>query len=558
MRRVIALLCLVVGAVVLLVGTAAVTLVGPDDRVDLRPLAAPAGVRAVVVPHDLVPLSGVTLHVGARADRGDVLVGAAHPVDVSSYVSTTRRLVLLRAGTDGRPVGDVRGRAGDTPLDLAAATFWTADDAGSGTRALDVVLTDDPVAVTAVAADPGARLHVVVGVEVPSSFLAATATALTGAALVALGIVLVRRRGPRGPSGALRPDEVGVTVAGDVGRSRTAAPPAHVATRSRRAGVLAVVTVATAVSLTGCAARPGVVIRPSEPERLAVTDAERDAPGPGQHPYSEAAAAAAAGDPDAWAAVLSGPELEAQQLESRVALARAAQDGTPVDGSTYGLTTLEELNPAFTAYPLFRVEVTRKDGDATAPPLLRLSERRDVLDGWHVLAETTVAEGTVLHRGDPGARHAPNEADLGRAQDALGAVQDYLRTGEAGAIHEVGALGDVRHDLLLGDLGAVVQSVTVDPWGDRAAPFGPHGASRAFAVGGGTVAVLALDADVTISSTSADDLLQFTDPVLAAAVGQPGWRTALRVRAVVVVAVAVSSSGTVTVLGASAKPVARS
>ncbi|MFC4614235.1 hypothetical protein ACFO3K_05890 [Cellulomonas algicola] len=554
MRRVIALLCLVLGTVPLLLGTAAAAVVGPDDRADLRPLAAPAGVRAVVVPHDLVPLSGVTLHVEAHADRGDVLVGAAHPVDVASYVSTTRRFVVLRAGTDGRPAGEVRGRMDDAPGDLTSATFWAADDRGAGTRELDVVLTDDPVAVTAVAAEPGARLDVVVGVEVASAFLVATATAVTGGALVAVGIFLLRRRGPQGSPGGVGSDEVSASGRGVVGRSRIAAA-AHVARRSRVTGLASVVAVATAMSVTGCVARPGVAIRPSEPERLAVTDTERDAPDPSPHPYSVAAAAAAAGDPAAWAAVLSGPELEAQQFETRVELARAAQDGTPVDGSTYGLTTLEELNPSFARYPLFHVEVTRKEGDATAPPLLRLSERRDVLDGWHVLAETTVTEGTVLHRGDQDAPHAPQEADLARAQDGLAAVQHYVRTGETGPIAELGALDDVRSDLLLGDLGAVVQSVTVDPWGDRADPFGPGGASRTFAVEGGSVAVLSLDADVTISSMSADDPLRFVDPVVADLVGQPGWRTALRVRAVVIVAVAVSSSGSVTVLGASAKPV---
>lgn len=556
MRRVIALLCLVVGAVVLLVGTAAATLVGPDDRVDLRPLAAPAGVRAVVVPHDLVPLSGVTLHVGARADRGEVLVGAAHPVDVSSYVAGTRRLVVLRAGTDGRPAGDLRGRADDAPRDLAAATFWATDDRGSGTRSLDVVLTDDPVAVTAVAADPGARLHVVMGVELPSAFVVASATALAGAALVGLGIGLGRRRGPRSPADTLV--RGGDATRAAAGRPGATTPTAGVARRSRRSRLGAVVAVATALTVTGCATRPGVVLRPSEPERPAVTDAERAAPDPTPHPFSQAATAAAAGDPTAWSTVLSGPELEAQEFETRVELAHAAQDATTVDGSTYGLTTLEELNPAFTAYPLFHVEISRKEGDATAAPLLRLSERRDVLDTWHVLAETTVAEGAVLHEGARGAPHVPQEADLTRAQDALAAVQEYLRSGEPGAIEDVGALDDVRDDLLSRDLDAVVQSFAVDPWGDRTAPFGPSGASRAFAVDGGSVAVLALDVDVTTSSTSADDLLQFSDQVVASLVGQPGWRTSLRLQAVVVVAVAISASGAVTVLGASAKPVHRS
>lgn len=548
MRRVIAVLCIVVGAVPLLLGTAGAALVGPDDRVDLRPLEPPADVRAVVLPHDLVPLTGVTLHVEARADRGDVLVGSAHPVDVVSYTGGARRLVALRMGTDGRLSGDVRGTPDAPPLDVAAATFWTSQDRGGGTRSLDVPLTDEPVALVAVAADPDARLQVGVGLEVMGAFVVTAGVAVAGALLVGVGAVLLRRR-PRGPSvsGPVTVPSPTVVAGHDV-----AAAPVDARLRVRRRAAVAV-TVAGAATLAGCAPVPGLADRPARPERPALTAAEIAAPEPTPDPYQEASDAAAAGDPSAWGRVLSGPRLEASELSTRIELARAARYGTPVDSTTYEVDTLEEIVPRFASYPLYRLELVRKHGDDAAVPVARLWERRDVLDTWHIRASTTVPTGTTLGVGEAQAPHALTTADLSRATDALDAVQHYLTTGDGAGIADLGDLAGVRHELLpVDELGAVVQSLTVEPWGDRDDPFSPAGASRAFAVADGTVAVLAVDVGATLSAADADDRLQITDPVVAELVGQPGWRTSLRTDHVVVVAVAVSAAGDVRVLGADA------
>ncbi|AEE46678.1 hypothetical protein [Cellulomonas fimi] len=555
MRRVIAVLCIVVGAVPLLLGTAAAVLVGPDDRVDLRERAAPAGVQAVVVPHDLVPLTGVTLHVEARAESGDVLVGSAHPVDVASYTGVARRLVVKRVGADGRPVGDVRGAPDAAPLDVAAATFWTAEDRGAGTRSIDVPLTDEPVAVVVATAVPAAPIRFGVGLEINSAFTVAAACAVGGGLLVGTGLVLLLRGGagrPRTTSTDAH-ERVPATTPEDVERAAQRVEPGV-----RRRLVAVGAAVAGATALAGCSPVPGLADRAARPERPALTAAEQSEPEPTPHPYQVASQAAAAGDPSAWAQVTGGPELEIRELSTRIELARAATDGTPVDGSTYELVTLEEIDPSFTSYPLYRVLLAQAAGDETAPPFVRLLERRDVLDAWHVRAEASVPAGTTLRAADGPISHAPTEDDLARAAGALDAVEHYLATGDGTGVVAMGDLAEVRHDLLpVDELGAVVQSLTVQAWGDQEDPFGRGGASRAFGVADGTLTVLALDVSATLSSTSADEPLRFTDPVVAELVGQPGWRTSLRTESVVVVAAVVSHSGDVTVLGADAAPVHR-
>ena len=562
MRRVMSVLSVTVGAVLLVLGIGAAALVGPDDQIDLRTITAPAGARAVVLPHDLVPLTGVTLAVTAHADHGDVLVGAAHPVDVASYTAPMRRLVVLRAGLDGRLAGDVRGRPEDVPSGLDVARFWTTEDRGPGERSLSVPLDDGSVSVVAVAADPGSRLRVDVGVQVPSSFGAALGIASVGAVLTGGGVVLGRRRrrpdrtGGDGPRGDLGSQPGG--VAPDTAAPGATTPDATIGAGAGRARLAAVAAAAVmgAAGVTGCASVPGVASRPALPERPALTDTERAAPDPTPHPYDEAAAAAAAGDPTAWARVMSGPELEAQEFEARVELVRAARDGTPVDAATFPLSTLEEVAPTFTSYPLYRVVVQRREADEAAEPLLRLFERRDVLDTWHIRAETPLEPGTTLHAGDATASHAPDDGDLERARTALEVVADYLRTGDATGLDGLGDLPEVQQELVADpDLGMVVQSLAVEPWGDPTAPFGPAGAVRAVAVDGGTVAVLALTVDLTISSSSADENLRMTDEAVAEVLGQPGWRTSFRQRCVVIVAADVRRSGSVSVLGARLQPV---
>ncbi|GCE76060.1 hypothetical protein [Cellulomonas biazotea] len=557
MRRVMSVLSVTVGAVLLVLGTGAAALVGPDDQIDLRTITAPVGARAVVLPHDLVPLTGVTLAVTAHAEHGDVLVGAAHPVDVASYTAPMQRLVVLRAGLDGRLAGDVRGRPEEAPSDLGAARFWTVEDRGSGERTVRVPLDDASVAVVAVAAEPGSRLHVGVGVEVPSSFGVAVGAAALGAVLTGGGVALGRRRRGRDRTDGPGPDAASGEVHQEA-RPDTAADTAGAESIGARLTMLTTATLVGTVGLAGCAAVPGVAARPELPERPALTAAERAAPEPTPHPYTEAAAAAAAGDPTAWARVTSGPQLAVQEFDARVELARAARDGTQVDASTFPMTTLEEIAPAFTSYPLYRVVVSRREDDEAAVPLLRVEERQDVLDPWRIRAETDVESGTTLHGGGRGATHAPDTVDLDRAQAALDAVQRYLKAGDASGVEDLGDLEEVRLSLSSDEVvGTVVQSLVVAPWGDRAAPFGPAGGSRAVAVADGTVAVLTFDVGVTLSSTSADGLLQIADQAQAEVVGQPGWRSSFDLDYVLVVAADVSSAGAVVIRGADLSPVLR-
>lgn len=202
MRRLLRVVCLVVGLLLTAAGAVGAALVGSDDVYLLEARSAGAAPGQLVATHpDLTSWQGVDLVVRAESAGGAVLaVGSA--ADVDAYLERTGHRLVTGLGSDGLDARTVDGPAPALPV--ARVDDWSAVASG-GAPELTVRLDGRPVRVLAAPLDPTATVDLAFGVHVAGAFVLLVVTSVVGALLAALSFrALWIRRGGRSPGGDLR------------------------------------------------------------------------------------------------------------------------------------------------------------------------------------------------------------------------------------------------------------------------------------------------------------------------------------------------------------------
>src|SRR5690625_950879 len=213
MRTVLGIVLLVLGIPVLLIGGAAAVIVGTDDTVDVLTETVEGDSTAVVIPSTVLEVAGPTLDVTAEVDGADTFIGAAHPVHVDSYlegvphtraseITLSREVTLSEVEAAEEPV---------TPPPPDGLDWWAHRSVGAGEQEIEVPLTEDPVSIVVLAAEPASPLSVTVSgaVHMDNLFTTAVLIALVGLILVIVGILVLRAARRRKRRARATPDDGG-------------------------------------------------------------------------------------------------------------------------------------------------------------------------------------------------------------------------------------------------------------------------------------------------------------------------------------------------------------
>lgn len=300
MRRVFAVLFLLLGIPLLLAGAAAAALVGPAGTVSSGTHHISSRGSAIVTASSVLRYVGPTLHVTASASNGkSVFIGVGHRADVRSYLAGSSYTTVTGFRPPWRLTQDQSAAGGVSPVPRPAGLpFWVASASGPGHQELSWPTTDGDwnVVLTTTTPSAGQSFDVSVGVTVRYLFEALLAVAAIGLLLCVLAIILLRR--PRRDAGS-RPSQPGAAPAAQPARHAAAVHPA--------AGQAAVQAAAGSVAAGSVAAGAVDATRPAAGQSVAGQAPAGRAPA-GQ-PAAGQRAAAASGPPAGAADVtdVAGP-----------------------------------------------------------------------------------------------------------------------------------------------------------------------------------------------------------------------------------------------------------
>jgi len=401
------------GVVLLLLGAAGAALVGSDDTVLLADTRAGQG-SAYTSP-SLLSVRGVDVVVAARAERGDVLVAAGHPVDVADVVDgvATLRIDRVRPGA----VVGVDQKGGDLPaLDRVE---WLGSRSGPGRQMLVHPVGDVPPQVV-VASARRAPVTVEIGFRYPGAFLLCLGVAVVGSLLLVLAW-LGRRRHRRRQHRRRQRAGAGVPV----GSGNTAA-------RARTPLRAAALALTGALVVAGCAGLPAPV-EAGAPLKQALRSDQVAAMWADYDVRNNAAIAAARPpryDATGWAEADVGPALAAEEWSTAYArAARSRKRSTP-----RATTGTWASAPLFSTYPMHALsdrEVTavgeKEEKGARDQTGVALVQRDAATQPWRLRAEVTVPTAELPDLPEvvePATPVQRRQADL-----VVEAVDAYLETG---------------------------------------------------------------------------------------------------------------------------------
>ena len=210
MRRVLAVLLLLLGVPLLLAGAVAAALVGPGGTVSSGTHRITTRGSAIVTAGSLLRYVGPTLHVTARpaSGHGDVFIGVGHHADVQSYLDGSSYTTVTGFRPPWDVIQDDSTVGGFSPVPRPAGLpFWVASAYGPGPRELSWPTTDGNwnVVLTSTTPSAGQSFDVSVGLTVRYLFEALAAVAAVGLLLCLSGALLLRRRRHRKAGTALPP-----------------------------------------------------------------------------------------------------------------------------------------------------------------------------------------------------------------------------------------------------------------------------------------------------------------------------------------------------------------
>lgn len=188
----------ILGALLVVLGSAVAVVLGPDSRFTTGPHPIDTSGTVVVTQPGVISWRGVQVDVLAEVPvNKPVFVGLGNSVDVRDYVQRTERLEVTDFSTPWDPtIESVDGQEG-LPGAPTALDWWISDSAGLGGASISTTLPDETVslAVVAVGATNLSGLEVTLAYGVKGGFAGGLATVALGAGFVLAGVPLRRGQG---------------------------------------------------------------------------------------------------------------------------------------------------------------------------------------------------------------------------------------------------------------------------------------------------------------------------------------------------------------------------
>lgn len=338
MKKIWAVLLILVGGVLVVFGAVVAIAFGPDDTAALPASDVTLGkAKAITTVPEVLALRHATLVVEAQAQAGQVFVGTAHPIDASDYMRAMPSLDIWRFdlhGVQTEPFNDgSRAHAGPVGLD-----FWTSSASGPGSQRLVLHLDGQPVQLVVMPLDKAPSVVVRLGFTVAHAFVVGLVAATVGALLALAGVLLWRRSGSRRPTAEAFEASY---------EDRTPTGPALLR-------VVACVTLSGA--LAGCGVvqvpssaptwNPATLTKPALPDQKAVQAMLDDYD---KRNNAAIVTTARTHDSSSWATADGGATLTVDRFDT--AYAKATKDkGKP---RLYLSVNLGSYVPEFSSYPMF-------------------------------------------------------------------------------------------------------------------------------------------------------------------------------------------------------------
>jgi len=185
----------VLGALLLLAGSTAAAVFGPDNEVASGPHPFASDGTAIATAPAAIRYAGPTVRVTVVSSKQrPMFVGLAHDVDVRDYLAGS---AYTRVDTVDLPWESTTSRVvgKDTPdRPPAELDWWLVSDTGPEVS-LTFTLPDDSVDIVVTNANlrPRVRVQATVTVVRPGAFVGGLAAALAGLGMGGVGAVLLRR-----------------------------------------------------------------------------------------------------------------------------------------------------------------------------------------------------------------------------------------------------------------------------------------------------------------------------------------------------------------------------
>jgi hypothetical protein len=442
MRTFFGVIFLVLGVPVLLAGAAAAVYVGPDNTVEALSEDVTTDAAVITTSPSLLDLRGPTLHIGVDGGDTDMFIGAAHPVHVGSYLEGVSAAQVSDAGwRGGITVATLTGDAQQPAAPPGELDWWREQSAGPGEQRISFELTDEPVQLVVIGAEPEPPLnvHVVVDAEFDGLFVTLLLAAVMGLVLVVAGILVLRSGRRRKRAAAQNEPEPDEPVDDEVTEPIPLRPAGGSA--SRQSGALPRLTAAAgigAVILTGCAQLPDDADHASHSAVAAVTP---EAAEEFFAHYTETNNAAnAQQDSELISTVETGPLLTSSLMSYEI---QRAQDRDPIEAFTVAPELVAA--PEFEAYPMWFMARAAPEDDESGPAYY-LFTRDNAAAPW--LATLSVYASAQAPTADPlvtdGVASTPPEQLAALGDDVLAALVEYAETGDEPAGIDVSQAGGLN------------------------------------------------------------------------------------------------------------------
>lgn len=427
---------LVAGLLLVLVGSATATLIGPDDTLMVGEREAPVEATGLAVSTHPVITDFVNLDLLVRASApGGVFVGSSNRVDTESLLRRTEHYEISRMslGSVGGRMVDGRRSATYDSLRPDRIVGWLDQTSTSGGDEVELVvpLDGEAVDVVAVPVRSETRVTLALGAHVERLFLSQLALVLTGLLLILLRAGLrARDRRKDARSGGAGPSN------GPAGPDRLDAPdpaPARPALPRHPRGAYR--------AATPPAPAPAVERTPNAPEPETVATAATAAPTPRpERPLPKAITLPVLGvllltlALSACAAPQAAPKRPADEPPTRPGMTVA--EATEVVGNHDTV-----LTPSFSGYPVW-ASVT-----LTEPRRIQLRVRDSFKAPYRTIATVKVVDEVPAPVAAP---RAPSGKVRKKADRTAMAVSTWWATGKAKGVTVTKRTKKIRRTMLDG------------------------------------------------------------------------------------------------------------
>lgn len=194
MRTAFGVVLIVLGLPVLLAGAGAAIITGPDDTVEVAHEDVSTDASVLTTAGSLVDVTGPIIHVSADGGDVETFVGVAHPVHVASYLTDVAQERVTRVRVDDITWASVEGTGAAPAVPPGGLDWWQDSTSGTGEQTVSVELSEQPLRVVVMPAQPSGPLDVglTIEAELEGVFVTAALAGAAGLVLLIGGLLLLR------------------------------------------------------------------------------------------------------------------------------------------------------------------------------------------------------------------------------------------------------------------------------------------------------------------------------------------------------------------------------